>query len=56
MVSVWDKAKELVACREMSVQFQSAKLYTDDTRSYRHPGAQFCVRSSRNWSLFLERP
>ena len=30
--------------------------YTDYTRSYHHPGAQFWVGSSRNWSVFLERP
>ena len=30
--------------------------YTDYTRSYHHPVAQFCVGSSRNWSVFLERP
>ena len=28
--------------------------YTDYTRSYHHPGAQFWVGSSRNWSVFLE--
>ena len=27
-----------------------------NTRSYHHPGAQFWVGSSRNWSVFLERP
>ena len=30
--------------------------YTDYTRSHHHPGAQFWVGSSRNWSVFLERP
>ena len=30
--------------------------YTDYTRSHHHPGAQFLVGSSRNWSVFLERP
>ena len=30
--------------------------YNDYTRSYHHPGAQFLVGSSRNWSVFLERP
>ena len=30
--------------------------YTDYTRPYHHPGAQFRVGSSRNWSVFLERP
>ena len=30
--------------------------YTDYTRSYHHPCAQFWVGSSRNWSVFLERP
>ena len=30
--------------------------YTDYTRSYHHPDAQFRVGSSRNWSVFLERP
>ena len=30
--------------------------YTDYTRSHRHPGAQFWVGLSRNWSVFLERP
>ena len=30
--------------------------YTDYTRSYHHPGAQFWVGSRRNWSVFLERP
>ena len=30
--------------------------YTDYTRSYHHPGAQFWVGSSRNWPVFLERP
>ena len=30
--------------------------YTDYTRSYHHPGAQFWVGSSQNWSVFLEWP
>ena len=30
--------------------------YTDYTLSHLHPGAQFWVGSSRNWSVFLERP
>ena len=30
--------------------------YTDYTQSYHHPGAQFWVGSSRNWSVFLEKP
>ena len=30
--------------------------YTDYTRSYHHPCAQFWVGSSHNWSVFLERP
>ena len=30
--------------------------YTDYTQSYHHLGAQFWVGSSRNWSVFLERP
>ena len=30
--------------------------YTDYTRSYHHPGSLFWVGSSRNWSVFLERP
>ena len=30
--------------------------YTDYTRSHHHPGAQFWVGSSRNWSVFRERP
>ena len=30
--------------------------YSDYTRSYHHPGVQFWVGSSRNWSVFLERP
>ena len=30
--------------------------YTDYTPSHHHPGAQFWVGSSRNWSVFLERP
>ena len=30
--------------------------YTDYTRSYHHPGSQFWVGSSRNMSVFLERP
>ena len=30
--------------------------YTDDTRSHRRPGAQLCVGSSRNWSVFQESP
>ena len=30
--------------------------YTYYTRKYHHPGAQFWVGSSRNWSVFLERP
>ena len=28
----------------------------DYTRSYHHPGAQFWVGSSRNWSVFMKRP
>ena len=31
-------------------------VYTDYTRSHHHPGAQFWVGSSRNWSVFLKRP
>ena len=30
--------------------------YTDYSQSQHHPGAQFWVGSSRNWSVFLERP
>ena len=30
--------------------------YTDYTRSYHHTGSLFWVGSSRNWSVFLERP
>ena len=30
--------------------------YTDYTPSHHHPGAQFWVGSSRNLSVFLERP
>ena len=30
--------------------------YTDYTRSHHHHGAHFWVGSSRNWSVFLERP
>ena len=30
--------------------------YTDYTRSYHHPGAQFWVGSNRNCSVFQERP
>ena len=30
--------------------------YADYTRSHHHPGAQLWVGSSRNWSVFLERP
>ena len=40
-------------CRSISIVFGE---YTDYTRSYHHPGAQFWVGSSRNWSVFLERP
>ena len=40
-----------VACWEMPEHFQSAGLYTDDTRSYRFSGAQLWVGS-----VFLERP
>ena len=29
---------------------------TDDTRSHRCPGAQLWLGSSRNWSVFMERP
>ena len=38
------------------MHFQSVWEYTDYTRSHHHPGAQFLVGSSRNWSVFLERP
>ena len=30
--------------------------YTDYIRSHHHPGVQFWVGSSRNWSVFLEGP
>ena len=30
--------------------------YTNYTRSHHHPGAQLWVGSSRNQSVFLERP
>ena len=30
--------------------------FTDYTRLHHHPGAQLWVGSSRNWSVFLERP
>ena len=30
--------------------------YIDYTKSHHHPGAQFWVGSSRNWSVFLQRP
>ena len=40
----------------MPEHFQSVLEYTDYTRSYHHPGAQYWVGSSRNWSVFLKRP
>ena len=46
-----DKARWLVVCREMPEHFQSVWEYTDYTRSHHHPGAQFWVGSSRNWSV-----
>ena len=40
-----------------SVYKDFLSLYpTDYTRSYCHPGVQFWVGWSRNWSVFLERP
>ena len=42
------KAGELIACREMQEHFPNARLYTDDTRSYRGPGAQLWVGPCRN--------
>ena len=39
-------------CRSISRVYGE---YTDYTRSHHHPGAQFWVGSSRNWSVFLER-
>ena len=36
--------------------FPECGEYTDYTRWYHHPGAQFWVGSSRNWSVFQKRP
>ena len=46
----------LVAYREMSEYFLSARLYSEDTRSHRHPGAQRWAWSSENWSAIREWP
>ena len=50
------KPRRLIACREMSERFLSTWRYTDGTRLHRCPGVQLWLRSSRNWSVFLERP
>ena len=56
LVSMRDKARWLVVCRRFRSISRVCGEYTDCTRSYHHPGAQFWVGSSRNWSVFLERP
>ena len=51
-----DKARWLVVCRKCRRISRVCGEYTDYNRSHHHPGAQFWVGSSRNWSVFLERP
>ena len=50
-----DKAMGLVECREMMEHYQSARWYTDNTRSHRCPGTQLWVWLRRKWAVFLER-
>ena len=47
------KSRLLIACREMSEHFLSARYCTDGTRSHHHSGVELWVGSSRNWSVFL---
>ena len=51
-----DKSRWLVVCRKCWSISRVCGEYTDYTRSYHHPGAQFWVGSSRNRSVFPERP
>ena len=50
----WTKPWGLVACRETTYHYLSARRYTDDTQSHCRPGALFWVGSSWNWSVFQE--
>ena len=38
----------LATCREMPDHLPSIRLYTDDSQSYRHPGAQLLVAIGRS--------
>ena len=50
------QSRGVVTCEEIQEHSYSARCYTGDSQSPRHPATHLLVGSSQNWSVFLGRP